>query len=162
NEGDRQQRRFLASLIEAHGEQAENVVVDMLSQTPSAAANKKNWYFTRNLIYLLGRLAAQDPNLQQKAVKLISPYLTSPVFQLRIAALTSFEGFSTEEMVNPLTSVFKRTCYSEKELKNSERVTTYLSTAVNLVGKFNGESALRALVDIASGRLIDFIPEKLV
>jgi hypothetical protein len=162
NEKDRQNRRLLTSLVEAHGESVAPLIMNMLSKFSPQSTNEKNWYFPRNLIYLLGRVAPRDHSSQNGAISLISPYLRSPIFQLRIAAISSLENFTIDEALQLLLRVFSGKNYTEPELKNRERILTYLNTAINLIGKLNNQAAVHVLVEIACGRLIDFIPERLV
>jgi hypothetical protein len=160
-EKDRQQRRLLTSLIEAHGEVVAPITMGMLSKISPQAANDKNWFFTRNLIYILGRVAPQDPGSQREALALISPYLRAPVFQLRMTALSSLENFTIEDVIQPLARVFSADNFTEQELKNRDRVSTYLNNTITLVSKLEYDSALRLLIDIVTGQCINFLPEKL-
>jgi hypothetical protein len=160
-ERDRQQRRLLTSLIEAHGDAAAALIMDTLSKYPPQTANDKNWFFTRNLIYLLGRVAPKDPESQQTAANLIGPFLRAPVFQLRIATLTGLENLNSEFVMPFLAQVFTAGSYTEQELKNLDRVLTYLNNAISLVSKQNHLASIQLLVEIAVGQRLNFIPEKL-
>ncbi|MEW6731811.1 MAG: hypothetical protein AB1489_10830 [Acidobacteriota bacterium] len=158
DEPDRQQRRFQISLVEIHGEAAAPIIMNMLSQVNR---NSSNWYFTRNLVYLLGRVVPTEVDVQRLAINLIGPFLTAPVFQLRQAALASLECLNNEEVLPLLVQVFNDANYTEEQLDNQERISTYLSNTINVIGKYNCEAACRLLVEIALERRINFIAEKL-
>jgi hypothetical protein len=156
-ESDRQKRRYLISLIEAHANNATPVIVRLLAQ----AKAEDSWHMARNFIYLLGRVPPASEAEQRAATRLIIPYLRSPIPQLRIAALAAMESFPFPELLDSLRHFFDDKQYTAEELNNQERISTYLNGAINIISKINSEPAMRLLAEIAVGRHIDFISEKL-
>ena len=55
-EQKRDRRRLILALLEVHGAPARAAAFEELSRVPSTAVGEEEWYFRRNLVYLLRRI----------------------------------------------------------------------------------------------------------
>ncbi len=68
---DRRERKLALAMLEAYGRDVYGTLVEALAGCNSATP----WYYTRNLAYLLGRIATDDTPLRTRAGELLANYL---------------------------------------------------------------------------------------
>lgn len=71
----RHQRRLLLSLLEVHGESARAEALKLLGVSVESGVYRSEWYFPRNLVYLLHRIPPRDHTPSEEEIRLVARLL---------------------------------------------------------------------------------------
>ena len=84
---ERRERKLALSMLDAYGSDVFEMLVDALA----GASASTPWYYTRNLIYMLGRVTTREAELRARAVELVASHVvpgnTRQVNQQAVQAL---------------------------------------------------------------------------
>jgi len=75
HEPKRDQRRLILNLLQVHGEAARESAVNRLENLLKSEDFTNNWYFPRNLIYLLHRIGRSSDVDPEREIGLLEPFL---------------------------------------------------------------------------------------
>lgn len=104
-EQKRDRRRLILALLEVHGAPARAVAYEALSRVPSTAVGEEEWFFRRNLLYLLRRIPRgpeASPDESETVVRHAQIGLPLVVVKEAVAALAVYEDERTEQGLGEL------------------------------------------------------------
>ncbi len=105
-EQKRDRRRLILALLEVHGAPARALAYEALSRVPSTAVGEEEWFFRRNLLYLLRRIP-RDPEASaedesETVVRHAQIGLPLVVVKEAVAALAVYKDERTEQGLGEL------------------------------------------------------------
>ncbi|HTY43193.1 MAG TPA: DUF4388 domain-containing protein [Thermoanaerobaculia bacterium] len=154
-EQKRDRRRLILALLEAHGAPARAAAYEELSRAPSRAVDEEEWFFRRNLVYLLRRIPrSADATFEDESEVVVRhAQLGLPLLLVKeaIATLAQYKDERAEQGLTQLLFELEgmlgekpgETLYEAKDLRG------LLDRVAATLGKFPAPRARRALIEHA-------------
>ena len=154
-EQKRDRRRLILALLEVHGAATRTVAYQDLSRVPSHAVDEEEWFFRRNLVYLLRRIPksaeATFPDESEVVVRHAQLGLPLLLVKESIATLGQYKDEPAEQGLTQLLFEIEAMLgepegapYEAKDLR------ALLDRVAATLGKLPAPRARRALIEHAS------------
>lgn len=151
-EPKRERRRLFLALLEVHGAPARQVALERLQAAFSKGMGDEEWYYRRNLLYLLRRIPRPPGGSEQEDVELAVRHASlefpAPLVKEAIANLGQLKTDKSEKTLTGLLSVLEEALanptdspYDPKEMR------LLLDRVVAALARFGTPTAHRAVVD---------------
>jgi hypothetical protein len=105
-EQKRDRRRLLLALLEVHGAASRAIAYEALSRVPSTAVGEEEWYYRRNLLYLLRRIPRTTEASYEDESEVVARHtqlgLPLVVVKEAVAALAIYRDERTEQCLGEL------------------------------------------------------------
>lgn len=153
-EEKRERRRSLLSLLEIHGETAYAVLLDHLRIPLGTSTSEEEWYFRRNLFYLLRRLRVPGGVKKEELMAVAyqhSNVALPPILLKEVVAFLSQQKHEKaaqilKTMLHDLESVLLE---SSKNEGGSEELLILLNRVVGALSRLGTHAARRTAIDHA-------------
>jgi hypothetical protein len=154
HEQKRDRRRLILALLEVHGPEARIAAFEELSRVPSTAVDEEEWFFRRNLVYLLRRIPKSgDASFEEESeVVLRHAQLGLPLLLVKesVATLAQYKDERAEQgltqMLFELEAMLGETEGAPYEAKDLRAL---LDRVAATLGKLPAPRARRALIEHA-------------
>ncbi len=157
-EQKRDRRRLILALLEAHGATARSVAYQELSRVPSHAVDEEEWYYRRNLVYLLRRIPkSADATFEDESEIVVRhAQLGLPLLLVKeaVATLGQYKDERAEQGLTQLLFEIEAMLgeaggapYEAKDLR------ALLDRVAATLGKLPAPRARRALIEHAGKKL---------
>ena len=153
-EQKRDRRRLILALLEAHGAPARSAAYQELSRVPSHAVDEEEWFFRRNLVYLLRRIprSAEATFEDESEIVVRHAQLGLPLLLVKeaVATLGQYKDERAEQglaqllfEIEAMLGEAEGAPYPAKDLR------ALLDRVAATLGKLPAPRARRALIDHA-------------
>ncbi|MGE5413077.1 MAG: hypothetical protein ACM3NW_02805, partial [Syntrophomonadaceae bacterium] len=157
-EQKRDRRRLILALLEAHGATARSAAYQELARVPSHAVDEEEWFFRRNLVYLLRRIPkSADATFEDESEIVVRhAQLGLPLLLVKeaVATLGQYKDERAEQGLTQLLFEIEAMLgeaegapYQAKDLR------ALLDRVAATLGKLPAPRARRALIDHAGKKL---------
>ena len=153
-EQKRDRRRLILALLEVHGAPARALAYEALSRVPSTAVGEEEWYFRRNLLYLLRRIP-RDPEgsaEEESDVVLRHAQFGLPLYVVKeaVAALAVYKDERTEQGLGEmLTQLEAHLSKAEGAPYEAKDLRALLDRVAAMMARLPSSRARRVLIDHA-------------
>jgi len=153
----RERRRLLLLLLEIHGAPARAAAFEKLHLTPGRAAGEEEWYFRRNLLYLLRRIPRPEEAPLDEEVELVArhcePRFPAPLLKEAIASLGQLKHEKAERTLSSLLADLEGMLVKPGEAPyDTKELSVLLDRVGAALARFGTPTARRAVVDHALKR----------
>lgn len=153
-EPKRDRRRLLLALLEAHGAPARAAAFELLGRTPGRAVGEEEWFFRRNLVYLLRRIpkSAEASFDDESDVVLRHAQLGLPLLLVKeaVATLGLYKDERAEQGLTQLLVELEAMLEKRGEAPyEAKDLRALLDRVASTLGKFPAPRARRALIEHA-------------
>ncbi len=153
-EQKRDRRRLILALLEVHGAPARIAAFEALSRVPGTAVDEQEWFFRRNLVYLLRRIprTAEASFEEESDVVLRHAQLGLPVLLVKeaIATLAQYKDERTEQGLTQLLFELEAMLAKPEEAPHEAKdLRALLDRVAATLGKLPAPRARRALIEHA-------------
>ena len=151
-EPKRERRRLLLLLLEVHGAPARQVALERLHTAFSQGMGDEEWYYRRNLLYLLRRIPRPADSSEQEdvdlAVRHASLQFPAPLVKEAIANLGQFKTEKSERTLIALLADLENVLAKPADSPYDAReIRLLLDRVVAALARFATANAHRAVVD---------------
>jgi hypothetical protein len=152
-EAKRESRRLLLTLLEVHGDSARSLALEALQETLANPEGEEGWYFQRNLLHILRRVARpteSPPEREIEAlVRLSDPGQPAPLVKEALADLGQIRHARSEQvLVLRLTQLVGELGKADGKDANEEAL-QLVDRAAAALARQGTASAGRAIADVA-------------
>lgn len=149
DERARDRRKMLLSVLEIQGVEALPLVIERLTEQK---AGDENWYFTRNLLYLVSRIDPPADADRRKVLALVGHYATVASPQLRQAAVAALSRIGGREVIPYLTKALDSKEVPEPvDSEGKEALKAHLKQVVEVLSGMDSDAALALAAEVAIG-----------
>ncbi len=153
-EQKRDRRRLMLALLEVHGAPARIAAFEALSRVPGTAVDEQEWFFRRNLVYLLRRIPrTPEASFEEESdVVLRHAQLGLPVLLVKeaIATLAQYKDERTEQGLTQLLFELEAMLAKPEEAPHEAKdLRALLDRVAATLGKLPAPRARRALIEHA-------------
>ncbi len=153
-EPKRDRRRLILGLLEAHGPPARAAAFEALQRTPATAVGEEEWFFRRNLVYLLRRIprSAEASFEEESDVVLRHAQLGLPLILIKesITTLGQYRDEQAEKgLAQLLGEIEAMLARPEEAPYEAKDLRALLDRVASTLAKFPTPRARRALVEHA-------------
>jgi hypothetical protein len=160
-EPKRDRRRLILNLLETHGPVARLAAFQQLEDEAGAGDIARNWYFPRNLVCILNRVAPGEETDLDKEIALVGSFLKlsypAPLVREAMTHLGQLHHGAEEplllKMLDDLERKLLETGVSDPE---SERLQSLLDRVTSVLSRYGTPGAYRAVVDHGLKRREEF------
>lgn len=147
---DRRERKLALIMLESYGRDAYELLVQSLESLPQDS----QWYFPRNLMFLLGRIPTNDEEIKHRVANVVARFIQPKAArQLNLQAIATLGFLSNDTAIKYLLA--KLTEFGQSFGKDREATDTCHKIASTLIGTEN-EAALEAALQFCeSHELLD-------
>jgi hypothetical protein len=153
-EPKRERRRLLLLLLEVHGAPARQVALERLNVAFAQGMGDEEWYYRRNLLYLLRRIPRSSSSSEQEdvdlAVRHASLQFPAPLVKEAIANLGQFKTEKSERTLTSLLADLENVLAKPADSPYDPReIRLLLDRVVAALARFGTGNAHRAVVEHA-------------
>ncbi len=153
-EQKRDRRRLILAMLEVHGAPARAAAFEGLSRTPGTAVDEEEWFFRRNLVYLLRRIPrSADATFEEESeVVLRHAQLGLPLLLVKeaVATLAQYKDERAEQGLTQLLFELEAMLgESEGAPYEAKDLRALLDRVAATLGKLPAPRARRALIEHA-------------
>ncbi len=153
-EQKRDRRRLLLALLEVHGAQTRVAAFEGLARVPPTAVGEEEWFFRRNLVYLLRRIprTAEASFEEESDVVLRHAQLGLPLLLVKesIATLAQYKDERAEQGLTQLLFELEAMLGQQEEAPYEPKdLRALLDRVAATLGKLPAPRARRALIEHA-------------
>ena len=153
-EQKRDRRRLILALLEVHGAPARVAAFEELSRVPSTAVGEEEWFFRRNLVYLLRRVPkSADASFEEESdVVLRHAQLGLPLLLVKesVATLAQYKDERAEQgLTQMLFEIEGMLAEPEGAPYEAKDLRALLDRVAATLGKLPAPRARRALIEHA-------------
>jgi len=157
-EQKRDRRRLFLALLEVHGAPARAAAFEDLSRVPGTAVDEQEWFFRRNLVYLLRRIprGAEASAEEESDVVLRHAQLGLPLLLVKeaVATLAQYKDERTEQgLTQLLFELEAMLAKPEEALYEAKDLRALLDRVAATLGKLPAPRARRALIEHAGKKV---------
>lgn len=154
HEQKRDRRRLILALLEIHGSDARTAAFQELSRVPSTAVDEEEWFFRRNLVYLLRRIPKSgDASFEEESdVVLRHAQLGLPLLLVKesVATLAQYKDERAEQGLTQLLFELEAMLgESEGAPYEAKDLRALLDRVAATLGKLPAPRARRTLIEHA-------------
>jgi hypothetical protein len=154
-EQKRDRRRLILALLEVHGAPARSVAFESLSRVPGTAVGEEEWFYRRNLVYLLRRIPrSSDSTFEEESdVVLRHAQLGLPLVLVKeaVSTLTLYKDERTEQGLTQLFFELEAMLLQQGEAPYEPKdLRALLDRVAATLGKLPLRRARRTLMEHAS------------
>jgi hypothetical protein len=157
-EQKRDRRRLILALLEVHGAPARSAAFEELSRVPSTAVGEEEWFFRRNLVYLLRRIpkSAEASFEDESEVVLRHAHIGLPLLLVKesVATLALYKDERAEQGLTQMLFELEAMLLGKPEEAPYEAkdLRALLDRIAATLGKLPAPRARRALIEHAGKR----------
>ena len=153
-EQKRDRRRLILALLEVHGAPTRIAAFEGLSRVPATAVDEEEWFFRRNLVYLLRRIprSAEASFEEESDVVLRHAQLGLPLLLVKesIATLAQYKDERAEQGLTQLLFELEAMLGQQEEAPYEPKdLRALLDRVAATLGKLPAPRARRALIEHA-------------
>jgi hypothetical protein len=153
-EQKRDRRRLILALLEVHGAPARVLAFEGLSRTPATAVGEEEWYYRRNLVYLLRRIPrTPEASFEEESdVVLRHAQLGLPLLLVKeaVATLAQYKDDRAEQGLTQLLFELEAMLGQQAEAPYEPKdLRAILDRVAATLGKLPAPRARRALIEHA-------------
>ena len=153
-EPKRERRRLLLLLLEVHGAPARQVALERLNVAFAQGMGDEEWYYRRNLLYLLRRIPRSSATSEQEdvdlAVRHASLQFPSPLVKEAVANLGQFKTEKSERTLISLLADLENVLAKPADSPyDSREIRLLVDRVVAALARFGTSNSHRAVVEHA-------------